>query len=31
MRENTVKTYFHRSLPRLRRVLASSKLFAAVS
>jgi len=31
MRENTVKAYFHRSLPRLRRALVSSKLFAAVS
>ena len=31
MREATVKAYFYRSLPRLRRALAGSKHFAAVS
>jgi len=31
MPETTVKAYFYRSLPRLRRALASSKHFAAVS
>ena len=30
MPENTVKTYFYRSLPRLRRALANSTHFAAV-
>jgi RNA polymerase sigma factor (sigma-70 family) len=31
MPENTVKTYFYRSLPRLRRALMSSTHFAVVS
>ncbi len=31
MRENTVKIYFYRALPRLRRALMSSTHFAAVS
>ncbi|HLZ56775.1 MAG TPA: RNA polymerase sigma factor [Ktedonosporobacter sp.] len=31
MPENTVKTYFYRSLPHLRRTLASSTRFAAIS
>ncbi len=31
MPEATVKAYFYRSLPRLRRALADSKHFAAVS
>ena len=31
MREPTVKTYFYRSLPRLRRALASSVHFVAIS
>ncbi len=31
MPENTVKTYFHRSLPRLRRALANHVQFASIS
>ena len=31
MPENTVKTYFYRSLPRLRRALVSNVHFASIS